>query len=277
VKGDIKTGLFTLASGSDGQGGTPGTVAVATNGVERLRVDASGNVGIGTQSAHGGVHIAHGDGQWGKWNYGADLVIDGTRNNAIALLDHTSSNPWAIVNSGVPSDGTSTSSRLQFASMPLLDDSSSKDTAPNVTMTLLSNGNVGIGTSTPQTALDVNGDVTINSAKATATTVNTANALADFLKTCGQAGGGTVSVDSTGKLACGAPVLVGGGSCDGRFIGSIWSCLPDQPWYFWGTGQSWSDAQHPSTGCTDGSHTLVLRISMDPTNPGAPEEFVCYR
>jgi hypothetical protein len=74
-----------------------------------------------------------------------------------------------------------------------------------------------------------------------------------------------------------APVLVGGGSCDPRMIGNIWSCPPNQSWYFWGTGQSWTNPQDPSTGCTGGSTTVVTKVSTDPTNPGAPEEFQCYQ
>jgi hypothetical protein len=70
-------------------------------------------------------------------------VIDGTRNNALGLFDSTSSNPWAIAN--VAGD-------ISFAKMPALTDST---TSANPRITFKSSGNVGIGTTSPSYALQV--------------------------------------------------------------------------------------------------------------------------
>lgn len=71
--------------------------------------------------------------QWSSWNYGADFIAAGSRNNAIGILDYSGNYPWAIVNN---------SGDLGFARMPPLGD---KVTAPNVVMTIASTSQVGIG------------------------------------------------------------------------------------------------------------------------------------
>lgn len=53
------------------------------------------------------------------------------------------------------------------------------------------------------TTVTASTSVTIGGSTATNTTVNAANTLATLLSECGAAGGGTVSIDSNGKLFCG--------------------------------------------------------------------------
>jgi hypothetical protein len=134
----------------------------------------SGNVGIGTTSPSGGLHVKTSQ-QWSAANYGASVVIDGTRNNALAILDSTSSNPWAIANSG---------GKLMFSIMPSLGDITNNPISP---MVINSSGNVGIGTDSPDDKLTIAGgqirfyDTDANSHnyayfKTNATTPNNANA-----------------------------------------------------------------------------------------------------
>ncbi|MDC1469872.1 hypothetical protein N8341_01520 [Flavobacteriaceae bacterium] len=46
----------------------------------------NGNVGIGTIEPQGTLHINNSP-MWSSYNYGANLLIDGNRNNSIAILD----------------------------------------------------------------------------------------------------------------------------------------------------------------------------------------------
>jgi hypothetical protein len=71
---------------------------------------ATGSIGVGITNPQGALDIRTSP-QWSSFNYGANLIIGGTRNNGIGILDSTNSNPWAIVNAA----GT-----LLFAQMPAL-------------------------------------------------------------------------------------------------------------------------------------------------------------
>lgn len=102
----------------------------------------SGNVGIGTTAPSAKIHVHTGP-QWSGNNYGANIVVGGSRNNAIGLLDSTNSNAWAIANAG---------GKMQFSTMPPLGNTSS---TPSQYVTFNNNGDVGIGTTNPTTTMDV--------------------------------------------------------------------------------------------------------------------------
>jgi len=119
-------------------------IVFGTTDTERMRIDATGKIGIGTTSPSGLLHLKNGP-TWSSFNYGADLVVDGSAHNAIGLLDSTSSNPWAIAN---------VTGALTFAQMPALGNTS---TSPTNRLTISTAGNVGIGTTTPSSNLTVNG------------------------------------------------------------------------------------------------------------------------
>ena len=102
--------------------GTGGTVITTT---------ASGLVGLNSTSPAATIDIRTAP-QWSSYNYGADLVIGGSRNNSLGLLDSTSANPWTIANTG----GT-----LTVATMPNLGDTS---TAPTNRMQIGSGGDVTV-------------------------------------------------------------------------------------------------------------------------------------
>jgi hypothetical protein len=98
----------------------------------------SGPVGVGIVAPSGGnsVHLKNIPSQWSSSNYGANLIIDGIRNNGIGILDGNSANPIGIVNNG---------GHLRIAHMPVIGNTS---TPPTNRMTFFSDGGVGINMDT---------------------------------------------------------------------------------------------------------------------------------
>ena len=111
-----------------------------------FKINAAGNVGIGTTSPNGGLHIANAGPQWSSSNFGTNLILDNAaaaRNTAIGIFDAYNSNPWAIANvAGV----------LYFSQMPALWNTT---TAPTTKVVIDTSGNVGIGTANPNGKLTV--------------------------------------------------------------------------------------------------------------------------
>jgi fibronectin-binding autotransporter adhesin len=137
---DANTGIWSPAAD---------TVAVSTGGSERLRVDSSGNVGIGTSTAleklhvNGSTFIPSGASYW--IGNDADSNSRLRMHTAVgdAFIDYWS-NLSIRYGSGSPS---------------------------NITMYLSSNGNVGVGTNAPGYKLDVNGTFSATTINATANIV----------------------------------------------------------------------------------------------------------
>ncbi len=94
-----------------------GPLVVNAGGAATGLVVPSGNVGIGTGSIvapRGGLEVSTGP-AWSSYNYGANLVIGGTKNNSIAILGANNSTAWGITNAG----------NLKFSAMPNLGDTTS--------------------------------------------------------------------------------------------------------------------------------------------------------
>lgn len=104
----LKTiGTVSVSYGIDFTSATCSVAAFRSTG---FTVDSAGQLGLGVTSLSGLAHFKGGP-QWGSFNYGATLVIDGARHNSIGFLDSTSANPWALSNiAGV----------ITFSTMPAL-------------------------------------------------------------------------------------------------------------------------------------------------------------
>jgi hypothetical protein len=155
VEGSISAtgaGGYIFGTGGDTDGGlfspADGVVTLKTNGNERLRVDATGNLGIGTTSPTQKLHLNGGN-----------------------LLIQNSFSPTMTLNTGTYSaDLGVTTIAGGFSSSSAVGDVVLRSAAGNVllqsgtgvaAMTIATSNKVGIGTTSPVQALDVNGSASI--------------------------------------------------------------------------------------------------------------------
>jgi hypothetical protein len=125
------------------------TVTVETNGSERMRIDSSGNVGIGTNSPVRPLDVIY-----SNTSFGAGIRV---RNGA------TTGNNWGRIDIENASQVNSLALSLLPNGDAQLNNRNSAALSFNTTnlerMRIDSSGNVGIGTSSPSEALEVNGTV----------------------------------------------------------------------------------------------------------------------
>jgi hypothetical protein len=214
-------------------------LSIGTNGSERVRIDSSGRVGIGTTSPNARLHLV---GQGGSgWSMGARNTLHlqssnaSTTNvsNAIVLGDQTDADRWFILND-INANGT-TANVLSIYN------------AGNERMRIDSSGNVGIGTTSPSTPLEVNvtGNNTVFSlTRDTGTngelTVDFQNADANFDSL---QGGHTFQTNNTERLRIDSSGNVG-----------IGTTSPSRNLVVQGGGSSYLSI---ASGATSGSHLLM--------------------
>ena len=150
ASGDPNTGLLWPAAD---------TFAISTAGSERVRVDASGRVGIGTTTLS----------PWNQLVNGEHLVVgSGASGLATGLTLYSGTNGSGAV---AFADGTTTTDQYRGAlSYSHTLDAMRLWTAATVRVNIDSSGNVGIGTgtTTPASRLDVNGVITVSATSGSA-------------------------------------------------------------------------------------------------------------
>jgi hypothetical protein len=131
--GDTNTGIFFPAAD---------TIAFTEGGAESMRIDSSGNVGIGTSSPSSKLTVGG-----NPPTAGAIAAVGAAAGISLALSDNVNSSLYVRNAAGGPVIGTDAGNALRFAT--------SGNATTDEKMRIDSSGNVGIGTSGPSGRLDV--------------------------------------------------------------------------------------------------------------------------
>jgi hypothetical protein len=195
VVGNTGDNGITIVSGTDGKGylffadGTSGANAYAgqvdfdhsvnalrigVGGTERLRIDSSGNVGIGTTNPLNKLHVKH--------SSAGVMALESSGSDQVQITFRgTTGDRWAVGNNAA-TGGTG----LNF---DIYDLASSVNR-----LRIDSSGNCSIGTSTALSRLHVHGDITLSN-----TTTATTAATGTVSKPATYAGFLTVSINGTSR------------------------------------------------------------------------------
>lgn len=171
---DTNTGVFFPAAD---------TVAVATGGSERVRVDSSGNVGVGTSSPGQRLEVSNSSTNTTFSTVGNQLLIrnSGSTANAFARIDFTGStnNPMASIAAQFENYGT------------------------GATSIIFGNTNTGTGSITERARIDSSGNLLVG----TTSVINGSNAIGQFLNVNGGRPGIAVG-NTSGSSATNAIIFI---------------------------------------------------------------------
>jgi hypothetical protein len=146
--GDTNTGIFFPAAD---------TIGFAEGGVEAMRIDSSGRVGIGTSSPANKLSVAQNDSNTVITNGNSNIElsnINGTNNTYSRIIfNDTVGGAGAAIFGVKLTDTTNNYGQFEFWTRG--------SSGGSTRMVIDPNGNVGIGTSSPSSKLDVNGAVNI--------------------------------------------------------------------------------------------------------------------
>jgi hypothetical protein len=142
-------------------------MSFATAVTERMRIDSSGNVGIGTSSPDGTLHVHSGSaGTITAAASANNLVVENNGPVGLSLLfDDAASNAYGNIYWGNETDGSADGRITYFGSTYVTAaDRQSMEfrTAGTARMRIDSSGKVGIGTSSPSEQLDVQLNAIVN-------------------------------------------------------------------------------------------------------------------
>lgn len=161
-----------------------------TAGSDRMVIDGTGNVGIGTTEpgsdleVNGLIESYYDKGGGGSiWNQGLKVVRDGTPTQYTMLSHQGGSTHLISVEEGGGDDGIITFQRHNAGSG-----------TPKESMRIDSSGNVGIGTVSPDTKLHVSGALTLSNAAEPTTPTNAYVMWASGAALWGKGGSGTKTI-----------------------------------------------------------------------------------
>ena len=157
ITGANLIGVFANGNSNISIPASNGNITMATAGSERLRIDTSGNVGIGTSSPSSILHVSKGD------STNATLIInqadDPTISASRPLLSLRKNN---VTGFNISCEGTSGFTGLTYYAAASSTGQHVFLTNNNERARIDSSGNVGIGNSSPTTTLAVNGTAYIS-------------------------------------------------------------------------------------------------------------------
>jgi hypothetical protein len=181
--------------------GVVNSLQLRTNDADRLVINTSGNVGIGTASPSNILSLG-GDSARSIWM--ERHTVTNTAGNNLTLqaggatTSATDRAGGALMLSGGTATGTGSSSIGFFTATA--GSTGTTDNVPSLKMTVLGNGNVGIGTATPQERLDI--------AAATGTSV---------LRLAAATGNGAIQINANSTANAANELVVGGAAVNGDF------------------------------------------------------------